>query len=157
MHMTIRTLSDVWPRQAALNRRAGFDTDALGRELTEAIAGKDASRRAASSLSVGKAVKNYLDALLAECLELQECLSWKHWYREAKDGRQYALRDLQNARVEVVDMLFFWVSLCQLLGLTPEDVFRLYEKKLEINIKRQDENRTQAEHADHEDENRSVK
>ena len=60
------------------------------------------------------------------------------------------------ARVEATDMLFFWISICQLLGLTPDDVYRLYEKKLGINHRGQDEDRSQADHATHEDENRDV-
>ena len=152
---TIQSLEDIWPLQAALNARSGFDTEALWRALGEALpAGTEAS--ADARLAVGRALKNYIDALASECGELQDCLSWKHWYREAREGRQYELQDVQNARVEATDMLFFWVSICQLLGLTPEDVYRLYEAKLGINHKRQDEDRTQAEHADHEDENRSV-
>jgi len=63
---------------------------------------------------------------------------------------------VQNARVEATDMLFFWISICQLLGLSPADVYRLYEKKLGINHARQDQNRAQAEHPSHEDENRAV-
>ncbi|MEI7836247.1 MAG: dUTP diphosphatase, partial [Planctomycetota bacterium] len=97
------------------------------------------------------------DALAGECHELQECLSWKHWYKEAKEGRQYQLQDVQNARVEATDILFFWISICQLLGLSAEDVYRLYAKKLGINHKRQDEGRSQAEHGDFEGENRQVK
>ena len=85
-----------------------------------------------------------------------ELPEWKHWYREAKEGRQYQLQDVQNARVEAIDMLFFWVSICQLLGLSPADIYRLYGAKLGINHARQDENRSQAEHASHEEENRSV-
>jgi len=112
--------------------------------------------RGGQRLEVGRALKNYIDALVSECNELQECLSWKHWYKEARQGRQYELQDIQNARVEVTDMLFFWVSICQLLGLEPKDIFRLYEKKLGINHRRQDEDRTQLEHADHEDENKAV-
>jgi len=151
----IQSLEDIWPLQADLNARAGFDTAGLGQELAQALpAGADASAEA--RLAVGRALKNYLDALADECGELQDCLSWKHWYREAREGRQYELQDVQNARVEATDMLFFWVSICQLLGLTPADVYRLYAAKLGINHKRQDEDRTQAEHADHEDENRSV-
>ena len=96
------------------------------------------------------------DALAAECHELQETLAWKHWYREARQGRQYQLQDVQNARVEATDMLFFWVSICQLLGLAPDDVYRLYQKKLDINHRRQDERRTQVDHAEHEQENRQV-
>ena len=53
-------------------------------------------------------------------------------------------------------MLFFWVSICQLLGLGPADVYRLYAGKLGINHRRQDESRSQAEHEAHEAENREV-
>jgi len=148
----IGALKDIWPLQAELNKRSGFDTLALGDALRE---GGDAPDEA-TLLAAGKALKCYIDAMSSECNELQDCLAWKHWYREARQGRQHALTDLQNARVEAIDMLFFWVSICQLLGLTAEDVFRLYAKKLEINLRRQDEDRTQAEHPDHEEENRSV-
>ncbi|MFW6154398.1 MAG: hypothetical protein ACOC95_04190 [Planctomycetota bacterium] len=153
----LRSLEQIWSLQAALNARAGFDTLAMGQRLAEA-AGDGALRDSGGlRVEIGRAVKNYTDAMAAECHELQGCLAWKHWYREAKEGRQYELQDLQNARVEVTDMLFFWVSLCQLLGLTPQDVCRLYERKLGINHKRQDENRTQAAHAEHEHENREVR
>ena len=152
----VTSLADLWPRQAELNRRAGFDTHALGAALRQAEAAGDLPGATELRLQVGRALKNYVDALAAECHELQDCLSWKHWYREAKEGRQYELQDLQNARVEAVDLLFFWASVCQLLGLEPADVFRLYEAKLGINHRRQDENRSQGEHADHEAENRKV-
>lgn len=151
----IESLEDIWPLQAQLNARAGFDTLSMGQRL-DSTGGDDPCTRAQDLLAVGRALKNYLDAMNSECHELQECLSWKHWYKEAKEGRQYALRDLQNARVEAVDMLFFWVSICQLLGLTPQDVYRLYAKKLGINHVRQDQDRSQAEHSSHEHENRKV-
>lgn len=144
------SLEDIWPLQADLNARAGFDTRALGEKL-QADEADPAART-----DVGRALKNYIDALASECNELQDCLSWKHWYREAREGRQYQLQDLQNARVEATDMLFFWISICQLLGLTPQDVYRLYASKLGINHRRQDEDRSQAEHPNHEDENRDV-
>ncbi|MFP4433843.1 MAG: hypothetical protein ACLFTN_05195 [Phycisphaerae bacterium] len=152
----IDSLEDIWPLQAKLNARAGFDTLALGDALNKADSADESQADTDARVQAGRALKNYLDALVSECHELQDCLSWKHWYREAKEGRQYELQDLQNARVEATDMLFFWVSICQILGLTPEDVYRLYEAKLGINHRRQDENRTQAEHGSHEDENRSV-
>ena len=153
---SIDSLEDIWPLQAELNARAGFDTAALGDALNKADSADESQAVTDARTQAGRALKNYLDALVSECHELQDCLSWKHWYREAKEGRQYELQDLQNARVEATDMLFFWVSICQILGLTPEDVYRLYEAKLGINHRRQDENRTQAEHGSHEDENRSV-
>ena len=150
----VESLEDIWPLQAALNARAGIDTAALGAALNTGAGADEPSGD--DRLAAGRALKNYIDALSAECGELQDCLSWKHWYAEAKAGRQYQLQDIQNARVEATDMLFFWVSICQLLGLSPEDVYRLYEKKLGINHQRQDENRSQAEHESHEDENRAV-
>ncbi|MBI5725561.1 MAG: hypothetical protein HZA50_16505 [Planctomycetes bacterium] len=164
MTQQIRSLKDIWPLQAALNCKSGFDTAGIGRSLQEALAAGKAPDGHAGDLpadhplrlQAGKALKNYLDALASECHELQECLSWKHWYAEAKAGRQYQLQDIQNARVEATDMLFFWISICQILGLSPQDVYRLYERKLGINHRRQDEDRTQAEHHTHEDENRKV-
>jgi hypothetical protein len=152
----IRSLEDIWPLQAELNRKAGFDTLGMGRAMdTEFRAGGLPAEGGLRS-EVGRALKNYVDALAAECHELHECLSWKHWYKEAKEGRQYELQDVQNARVEATDMLFFWISICQLLGLIPADVYRLYAAKLGINHARQDENRAQAEHDTHEGENRNV-
>ncbi len=151
---SIESLQDIWPLQAELNSRAGFDTAGLGDKLRAAEQSGQIDE--ATAVDVGRALKNYIDAMAAECHELQECLSWKHWYKEAKEGRQYQLQDVQNARVEATDMLFFWISICQLLGMKPQDVYRLYEKKLGINHRRQDEGRSQAEHSDHEDENRDV-
>ena len=152
----VANLNDVWRLQSELNAKAGIDTLALGRRLRQAEAGGDEAALSEARLTVGRWIKNYLDALSAECHELQETLHWKHWYREAKQGRQYELADVQNARVEVTDMLFFWVSLCQLLGLEVDDVLRLYGRKLDINHRRQDEKRSQAEHGLHEHENREV-
>ena len=149
-------LEDLWPLQAALNAQAGYDTLALGRALADALAKGALPEAGGLRVKVGEALKSYLDALASECHELQECLCWKHWYREAREGRRHELRDVQNARVEAIDMLFFWISICQLLGLTPADVYRLYAAKLGINVRRQDEGRSQADHGRHEDENRSV-
>jgi len=151
----IESLEDIWPLQAELNRRTGFDTSAMGEALVAAQE-RSGDEQAGARLEAGRAINNYLDALSAECHELRECLNWKHWYAEARQGRQYELRDLQNARVEAIDMLFFWVSICQLLGLEPRDVYRLYAAKLGINHRRQDEQRSQAQHGAHEQENRQV-
>jgi hypothetical protein len=152
----IRSLDELWVQQAGLNQQAGFDTLQLGRELADLEKAGALPPSGGVRLSVGIALKNYVDALMAEGMELRDCLAWKHWYQEAKEGRQYELRDLQNARVEAIDLLFFWISICQLLGLAPADVLRLYGRKLEINLRRQQERRTQAEHSAHEHENQRV-
>ncbi len=153
---SLQSLEDVWPLQAQLNKRSGIDTEGLGAALAAALARNELPEQGGLRVEVGRALKNYLDAMGSECHELLDCLSWKHWYKEAREGRQYEIRDIQNARVEAVDMLFFWVSICQLLGLSPDDIFRLYGKKLGINHRRQDEDRTQAQHGQHEGENRQV-
>jgi hypothetical protein len=152
----IRSIEDLWPLQAELNAKVGIDTLAIGRRLAGAESAGNLPAEGGARLEAGKAIKNYIDALSAECHELLDCLSWKHWYQEARQGRQYEIRDLQNARVEAADMLFFWISICQCLGLAPDDILRLYEKKLAINHRRRDEDRSQAQHAGHEGENRSV-
>ena len=146
----IASLEDIWPLQGELNTRAGIDTRSIGKNLVTDETDQE------SLLTAGRALKNYIDAMMSECSELHDCLSWKHWYKEAKTGRQYQLQDVQNARVEATDMLFFWISICQIIGLSPRDIYRLYEKKLGINHKRQSEDRTQGQHGLHEDENRSV-
>lgn len=51
---------------------------------------------------------------------------------------KYQKFDVQNARVEVVDMLHFLVSLAQVLGMSAQDFYDAYAKKNHINHNRQD-------------------
>ena len=46
--------------------------------------------------------------------------------------------DKQNARVEVVDIMHFLVSIAQVLGMSADDIFDAYCKKNAINHERQD-------------------
>jgi len=56
---------------------------------------------------------------------------WKWWAK-------YQKFDGQNARVEVVDLFHFLISLAQVLDMSADDVFcRLRQKKNEVNFKRQ--------------------
>jgi hypothetical protein len=70
----------------------------------------------------------YLQALNAESEELQKSLLWKWW---SKDGV-----DIQNARVEIIDQLHFWISLALTAGLDADDVMNLYKKKNAVNLER---------------------
>jgi phosphoribosyl-ATP pyrophosphohydrolase len=90
-----------------------------------------------------------------ELEELRNCTFWKHWCKEAKQGRRFEIHDLQNARVEVTDMLFFWISLAQCLGLDADDVVRLYNQKLEVNHNRQNNGYSMATKT--EDDNKNIK
>jgi hypothetical protein len=133
-------LAQLFAEQARLNKRTGFDADAFRKDF-------DAQR-------AGEWVNNYLAAMSNELEELRDCTYWKHWCSEAKQGRRFALHDVQNARVEVIDMLFFWISLAQCVGLNADDVFRLYQQKLKVNHSRQDNGYAMADKT--EDDNKHI-
>ena len=42
--------------------------------------------------------------------------------------------------MEVIDLLFFLISMAQCVGLTAQDVVDLYKQKLAVNHTRQDQN-----------------
>ncbi len=117
-------LEDMFERQAALNKRIGYDTKALRDRFDAAAA--------------GKWLNDYIIAASNELEELRDCTFWKHWCSEAQAGRRFEIHDRQNARVEVIDLLFFWISMAQCVGLSAEDVHKLYLQKLDVNHKRQD-------------------
>ncbi len=75
-------------------------------------------------------MQKYLWALTKECGELDEKLLKKWWSKDSVD--------LQQARVEIIDQLHFWISLAMASGMTAEDVFRIYVAKNKVNTERQD-------------------
>lgn len=117
-------LREMFELQAALNRRIGFDAEALHQNFDPLVA--------------GRWLNDYIAAASNELEELRDCTFWKHWCSEARAGRRFELHDLQNARVEVIDLLFFWISLAQCVGLNADDILNLYRQKLEVNHQRQD-------------------
>ena len=133
-------LRELFQWQAELNKRSGFDAEGLRANFDPQVA--------------GQWINNYLAAMSSEVEELRDCTFWKHWCAEARQGRRFELHDLQNARVEVIDMLFFWISLAQCVGLDAEEVFRLYQQKLKINHDRQSNGYTMQSKS--EEDNRSV-
>ena len=78
--------------------------------------------------------RRFLDFELAhrqESAEAIDSLNWKWWKKDEDDW--------DNVKVELVDMLHFWVSMCTVAGLTAEDVESLYLKKNKLNHTRQDQ------------------
>ena len=73
---------------------------------------------------------NYSKAIKEELLELDDELLWKWWSKDKID--------MQNIRVELIDILHFLVSAMMCAGLSAEKVFDIYQQKHAINIKRQD-------------------
>jgi len=74
---------------------------------------------------------NFELALRQECAEAVDSLSWK-WWKKGED-------DWDNIKVELVDILHFWVSMCTVVGLTAEEALALYAKKNKLNHTRQAE------------------
>jgi len=133
-------LRELFEKQAELNKRTGFDPDALRENFDPQLA--------------GEWLNNYIAAMSNELEELRDSTFWKHWCSEAKEGKRFMLHDLQNARVEVIDMLFFWISLAQCVGLDADEAFRLYNLKLDVNHKRQDGDYSMANKT--EDDNKDI-
>ena len=113
MSNTMDKLEEIFAMQAELNKRIGVDT---------------------SNMDEADKIKwtlNYSRALQQENAELVDSVPWKWWAK-------YQKFDVQNARVEVVDMLHFLVSLAQVLGMSAQDFYDAYAKKNHINHDRQD-------------------
>ena len=113
MSNTMDKLEEIFAMQAELNKRIGVDT---------------------SNMDEADKIKwtlNYSRALQQENAELVDSVPWKWWAK-------YQKFDVQNARVEVVDMLHFLVSLAQVLGMSAQDFYDAFAKKNHINHNRQD-------------------
>lgn len=76
-------------------------------------------------------ILNYIRAMQQELAELTDSVPWKWWAK-------YQEFDKQNARVEIVDLFHFLISLAQVMGMSADDVFEAYLKKNKVNHKRQD-------------------
>jgi dimeric dUTPase (all-alpha-NTP-PPase superfamily) len=116
-------LEELFDLQAALNKRIGVDTAAMS----------DAEKT--------QWVLNYTRAMQQEIAELVDSVPWKWWAK-------YQAFDEQNAKVEVVDLFHFLISLAQVLGMTPEDVHAAYTKKNKVNHQRQDSGYVEKDAAD---------
>jgi dimeric dUTPase (all-alpha-NTP-PPase superfamily) len=104
---------ELFRMQEALNARIGVHTGAMSEEEQT------------------KWLLNYSRAMSQEMAELIDSVPWKWWAK-------YQKFDTQNAKVEVVDLFHFLISMAQVLGMTADDVFNAYVKKNEVNFKRQD-------------------
>lgn len=116
-------LDEIFQLQEGLNRRIGVDTVAMNDE--ERV----------------QWVLNYTRALQQETAELIDSVPWKWWAK-------YQEFDKQNARVEVVDLFHFLISIAQVLGMSAQDVYEAYTKKNKVNHNRQDDGYAKKDEAD---------
>jgi dimeric dUTPase (all-alpha-NTP-PPase superfamily) len=114
---------EIFRLQAVLNKRIGVELDNL------------------SEAEKAKWVLNYTRAMSQEMAELIDSVPWKWWAK-------YQKFDEQNARVEVIDLFHFLVSIAQTLGMTADEVFQAYLKKNEVNHQRQESGYTKKDEAD---------
>ena len=105
-------LRELFRMQKALNERIGVHTEGMTDD--DKI----------------KWVLNYNRAMTQELAELTDSVPWKWWAK-------YQKFDQQNARVEVVDMFHFLISLAQVLDMSAEDVCEAYRRKHKVNVERQ--------------------
>ena len=106
-------LENIFELQEVLNRRIGVNMDEMNDE-----------ERA-------KWILNYVRAMQQELAELTDSVPWKWWAK-------YQEFDKHNAKIEVVDLFHFLISLDQVLGLSAEDVHDIYMQKNKVNFERQD-------------------
>ena len=114
---------ELFRMQKALNERIGVHTDTM-----------DEAEKT-------RWILNYTRAMTQEMAELTDSVPWKWWAK-------YQKFDEQNARVEVVDLLHFLISMAQVLGMSADDVFAAYVKKNEVNVKRQETGYVAKDHDD---------
>src|SRR5712691_6848146 len=106
-------LRELFRMQKTLNERIGVHTDTM------------------SEADKTKWVLNYSRAMTQEIAELTDSVPWKWWAK-------YQKFDKQNAKVEVIDLLHFLISIAQVLEITPEDFYEAYARKHKVNLSRQD-------------------
>ena len=106
-------LRELFRMQRALNERIGVRTEGMSVD------------------DKTKWLLNYCRAMSQEIAELTDSVPWKWWAK-------YQKFDEQNAKVEVVDLFHFLVSLAQTLGMTADDVYQAYLKKNAVNLARQE-------------------
>lgn len=116
-------LRELWQMQMALNQRIGVNMEDMSTEEKT------------------RWILNYTRAMTQEIAELNDSVPWKWWAK-------YQKFDEQNARVEVVDLFHFLISLAQVLGMSADDVFNAYIKKNAVNFKRQESGYTEKDEHD---------
>lgn len=121
--------------------------DAVGDHLTmEAVTKAVEERRLLVNELPNTWLRHYSRAMSEELGELDDELLWKWWSKDEID--------MQNIRVELIDILHFLVSAMICAGLTPEKVYDIYCQKHAVNVKRQDDGYSRATKSD---DNREIR
>lgn len=113
--ITKDALEHMFELQAELNKRVGADMDLIP---------LDENEQAKWSLQYSRAMQQELS-------EFIDCFPWKWWSKDAEI-------DSQNAKVEIVDMIHFLISMAQVMGMSGADLYQCYLEKMKVNHNRQE-------------------
>ena len=108
-------LADIFAKQLELNQK-------INPQFTEDLKDPELRKRLFFQFEL---------AMRQESAEAIDSLSWK-WWKKMDDN-------WDNVKIELVDILHFWVSMCMAAGMTAQDVTDLYFKKNELNHQRQEQ------------------
>jgi len=128
------SLAAIFAMQAELNNyvfaRNGIERPNGGpvtmADITSALAAGQLGANDLPNIWLSK----YAQAMGSELDELRDDLLWKWWSKDQLN--------IQNIRVELIDILHFLVSAMITAGLTADKVVDLYRQKHAVNLARQD-------------------
>lgn len=120
-------LMDIVEKQTKFAKR--FHSMFIKRGQKEIIDEGAATVRACSMM-----VQDNLACITNEVEEIREWLPWKHW----KNYTGFDI-DLEEIRLEYIDLLHLVVEGMILLGMNAEDIHRYYQSKMIENVRRQTE------------------
>jgi dimeric dUTPase (all-alpha-NTP-PPase superfamily) len=143
-------LRSLFAMQASLNdyvfQKNGI-ADAKGNPLSmQAIAQLAEAGQLAVNDLPNQWLARYSKAMGGELTELDSELLWKWWSKDKID--------IQNIRVELIDILHFLISAMICAGLSADRVFDIYRQKHAVNLARQDTGYNKATKT--EDDNRAI-
>lgn len=77
-----------------------------------------------------KQANDLATALFQEVAELQESWDWKPWRKTVN------IPDIENIKIELVDILFFMCSVMEIFNITPSEFIKTFYDKLDENYDR---------------------
>jgi dUTPase len=144
-------LRSIFAMQTMLNdyvfKKNGLRDNQGNPLTTRTIVGEVESGRLSVNDIPNQWLSRYTMAMEEELIELKRDLLWKWWSNDHIN--------LQNIRVELVDLLHFLVSAMLSAGLTADKLHDIYRQKHTANIARQDTGYSQESKS--EDDNRSIR
>lgn len=112
-------LKDIFRKQIALQKKIGIDIVKVSKDY------KDVERMSAK----------FTHCIFHELVELDAWTNWKFW---KKTKVKYDNQRIKEIHLELIDILHFWVNLCIIWGLSPENIVDIFNEKNKENLDRQD-------------------